>query len=142
MRVHSDSIVASLPPESVTRPIAIANTSQERTGGLVVRTVPAFVLLNKEYLFVDEWEWKLAFFFATALPRGSSAERFDKFDPTDGSLYYRRSPQSYIAAALITTASKYSLLKNPLLSRQVTYAEATQAVQRLIQVSPKTAPSP
>ena len=61
---------------------------------------------------------------------------FEEFDETSGRLVYMGHDQAYIAAGLIALNEDEDLFVAPELPRPLKYSDATEAIARLISVSP------
>ena len=90
------------------------------------------------FIFHENWEWLFLLCFFPALPKGSSGQLLDDFDPQSGSLTYMNKDQPYIFSALITLNVEDAQFSSDMggTLRQLSYSEATDALARLIQVSP------
>ncbi|MQX37619.1 hypothetical protein [Roseospira navarrensis] len=131
-----DRLLARVPDQHGARRIAFANTAQGTSGAVTTRIVPAIKVADEKFVFYETWEWMLLHCFLPALPIGSSGQLFDSFDETTGHLEYMGHEQPYIAAALITLNEDDDLFVAPELPRPLKYAEATEALRTLINVSP------
>jgi len=88
-----------------------------------------------KFHFNAEWDWLLWFAFNPALPNGTSGQLLDDFDPATGALKYMGHPQSYIAAGLVCLSPANQVFKSA--GHTLTYQQATDALHRLIHVSPE-----
>lgn len=138
--LEGDTLVARVPEEHGSRRIAFANTAQGTSGAVTTRIVPAIKIGDQKFAFYETWEWMLLHCFLPALPVGSSGQLFDDFDETTGRLMYMGHVQPYIAVALIALNEDDDLFVAPELSRPIKYAEATEALRALINVSPTALP--
>jgi hypothetical protein len=121
------------------RKIAFSNNAQEKSGAITVRIVPAIKVAADRYVFYEQWEWLLLLCFYPALPKGSSGQLLDDFDPSNGTVTYMGNPQQYIFAALITLNVEDAHFTTDVDGTAVhlSYRDATEAMQQMIQISPK-----
>jgi len=121
------------------RKIAFSNNAQEKSGAITVRIVPAIRVAPDRYVFHEQWEWLLLLCFYPALPKGSSGQLLDDFDPSNGSVTYMGNPQPYIYAALITLNVEDAHFTTDVDGTAIylSYRDATEAMRQMIQVSPK-----
>ena len=136
LELENDKLVARVPKEHGARRIAFANTAQGTSGAVTTRIIPAIKVNNEKFVFFETWEWMLLHCFLPALAVGSSGQLFDEFDEATGRLVYMGHDQVYIASALISLNEDDDLFVAPELPRPLNYAEATEAVASLINVSP------
>lgn len=120
------------------RRIAFSNNAQQKSGAITVRIVPAIRVAADQFVFHEEWEWLLLLCFFPALPKGSSGQLLDDFDPERGSLIYMGKDQPYVFSALITLNVEDAQFNTNVggETKQLSYQEATAALTRLIHVSP------
>jgi hypothetical protein len=120
------------------RKIAFANNSQQKSGAITIRIVPAIKVAEESYIFYEDWEWVLLFCFYPALPQGSSGQLIDDFNPESGKMIYMEKEQAYIFAALITLNVEDSQFVKNIdgVTKQVNYQDATLALADFIKVSP------
>ena len=137
IELKNDQVVARIPNQHGSRRIAFANTAQETSGALTTRIIPAIKVETGKYVFYETWEWLLLHAFFPALPKGSSGQLFEDFNPETGRLEYMDNEQDYIAAALITLNGEDDLFTATELPRQIKYGEATKALSEIINISPK-----
>ena len=135
IELKGGQVVARIPKAHGGHRIAFANTAQGTSGALTTRIIPVVKLGEGNFVFYETWEWLLLHCFLPALPVGSSSQLFD-FDAATGRLEYMGHEQSYVAAALITLNEDDDLFLATELSRPITYAEASDAVAKLINVVP------
>ena len=141
LQVELGKVVARIPDPHGSRRIAFANTAQGTSGAVTTRIVPVIKVGDGEFVFYETWEWLLLHCFLPALEIGSSGQLFDRFDETTGRLVYMGGEQPYIAAALIALNEDDDLFLSSNLPRPLTYAEATEAIAKLINVAPTAMPS-
>ena len=127
---------ASVPPNHRSAVIGYANTSGSNSGSLLVRILPVMKLAEGDYRDVERWEWLLLFCFPSGLKPGSAAETFERFDVETGGLTYMKAPQEYVFASLLCLNAPEEKVAFPVngQTRSVSYQEATDALQALIQV--------
>jgi hypothetical protein len=120
------------------RRIAFSNNAQQKSGAITIRIVPAIKVAADQFVFHEEWEWLFLLCFFPALPKGSSGQLLDDFDPQSGSLIYMGKDQPYVFSALITLNVEDAQFSSDGggTSKQLSYSEATAALARLIHVSP------
>ena len=136
LALEDDGLVARVPDAHGARRIAFANTAKGKSGAVTTRIVPAIRLAEDKFVFYETWEWLLLHCFLPALEPGSSGQLFDEFDEATGKLTYKGREQDYIAAALIALQDDDNEFVAPELPRAIKYAEATEAIAALIDVSP------
>ncbi len=121
------------------RRIAFSNNAQQKSGAITIRIVPAIKVSSDKFIFHEEWEWLFLLSFFPALPKGSSGQLLDDFNPETGSLQYMGREQPYIFSALITLNVEDANFSTDVggVTKQLRYQEATSALTRLINVSPK-----
>ena len=136
LELEDDRVIARVPDEPGARRIAFANTAQGTSGAVTARIVPAIKLGKTDFVFYETWEWLLLFCFLPALPAGSSGQLFDRFDEASGTLKYMGQEQDYIAAGLIALQEDDNEFVSAELPRAIKYAEATEAIAALVQVTP------
>lgn len=120
------------------RRIAFSNNAQQKSGAITIRIVPAIKVEADQFVFHEEWEWLLLLCFFPALPKGSSGQLLDDFDPDSGSLTYMGKDQPYVFSALIALNVEDAQFSTNVegITKQLSYQEATSALARLIHVSP------
>lgn len=120
------------------RRIAFSNNAQQKSGAITVRIVPAIKVLPDQFVFHEEWEWLLLLCFFPALPKGSSGQLLDDFNPESGSLVYMGKDQPYAFSALITLNVEDAQFSTKAggTPKQLSYQEATSALTRMIHVRP------
>ena len=120
------------------RRIAFSNNAQQKSGAITVRIVPAIRVGAGRYVFHEEWEWLLLLCFYPALPKGSSGQLLDDFDPASGALIYMNQPQPYIFGGLVTLNVEDAQFSAEVdgQTRRLTYGEATEAIRHLINIAP------
>ncbi|HUX80496.1 MAG TPA: hypothetical protein VMW10_12250, partial [Alphaproteobacteria bacterium] len=121
-----------------TRRIAFSNNAQQKSGAITVRIVPAIKVSTDLFVFHEEWEWLLLLCFFPALPKGSSGQLLDDFNPETGSLVYMGNDQPYVFSALITLNVEDAQFNTNVggTTKQLSYQEATSALTRMIHVDP------
>jgi hypothetical protein len=119
--------------------IAFSNNAQEKSGAITIRIIPAIKVTPDRYVFYEQWEWLLLLCFYPALPRGSSGQLLDDFNPSNGSLTYMGHSQPYIFAALVALNVEDAQFSTDVegTAMHVSYRDATEAMRRMIQVNPK-----
>lgn len=124
------------------RRIAFANTAQGRSGGVLVRIIPAFQVEDDRLEFFETWEWLLMLNFLPNLPVGSAAQLLDDFDPEAGTLRYMGREQRYIFAGLIALNDDDSTYVTEVGGqvRTVSYSDTTKALADLLHVRLPEAP--
>lgn len=135
--VTGDDVVASIPDHHRAGVIGFANTKGGNSGALAVRVLPVFKLGEEKYQELERWEWLLLLCFPGGLAPGSSGEAFDDFDTKTGVLTYMKHKQTYIFAGLLCLNSgeeQFAVEGNT--AKTVTYRDATEALQKLINVAP------
>lgn len=133
-----DTLTASVPNLHGAHRIAFLNSAKGKSGAVLVRLVPAIKIAADRFEFFETWEWLFLLGFLPNLPRGSSAQLLENFDPQTGSINYKGKRQPYIGAALIALNdddATYTAQVNGA-ARRVTYAEATTALGNLLNVDP------
>jgi hypothetical protein len=133
-----DSITAKIPDTHGANRIAFLNSGKGVSGGVFVRIVPAIKLDDDSFEFFETWEWLLMLCFLPALEAGSAAQLLENYDPASGAISYKGKPQPYVAAGLLALNEPNSIFVADLPGgpRQITYAEATQALRTMLNVSP------
>ena len=132
----SETLRASVPPFHRSSAIGYANTKGGDSGALAVRVLPVMKLGEGDFREIERWEWVVLLCFGGGLEPGSSGETFEKFDVATGALTYLRRSQPYIFASLLclnAPEEEVSLQVQDRL-RSISYREATEALQALIQV--------
>ena len=119
------------------RRIAFSNNSQQRSGAITVRVIPAIKVATDQFVFLEEWEWLLLLCFFPALSGGSSGQLIDDFNPDNGTLTYMGKDQRYVFSALIALNIEDAQFITDVggTSRQLSYQEATNALRQMIHVS-------
>lgn len=121
------------------RRIAFSNNAQQNSGAITVRIIPAIKVSPDKFIFHEEWEWLFLLCFFPALPKGSSGQLLDDFNPETGFLQYMGKEQPYVFSALVTLNVEDAHFTTNVgdATKQLSYQEATNALSRLINVSPK-----
>ncbi|MDA8327506.1 MAG: hypothetical protein M0Z83_00875 [Betaproteobacteria bacterium] len=120
------------------RRIAFSNNAQQKSGAITVRIVPAIKISADQFVFHEEWEWLFLLCFFPALPKGSSGQLLDDFNPENGLLIYMGKDQPYVFSALITLNvedAQFSTVAGDA-TKKLSYQEATIALTRMIHVRP------
>lgn len=118
------------------RRIAYSNNAKGISGAITVRVIPAIRIAENKFIFWEAWEWCLILCFYPALPRGSSGQLLDDFDPKNGKLTYMGKPQRYVFSALVALNvedSQFEIKIDGGLKR-ITYQEATEALREMLHV--------
>ena len=136
------AVTASMPPKNMNGNFAYANTARRTVAGLFVRVTPVMKLGAAKYTAHADWEWLLWYIFWPALKQGTSAQLFDKFNPAAGTLGYMGETPPYIAAGLVTLVEPDETFSFGGAGPTITYRQATDAIQTLIQVNVPPAPAP
>ena len=147
-------VVASVPQAPGADRLGYFNTAQGKVSAISVRVVPVIRMPTGSWTFHPAWEWMLFFVMPQPLKPGSSGQVVYNFRPQEGRFGYLyntdetdpvtgRPKQAYEEPAYVT-AGLFSLLSpNDSFAVEqsvaITYGEATQALQRLINVSPLNA---
>lgn len=120
------------------RRIAFSNNAQQKSGAITVRIVPAIKVASDKFIFHEEWEWLFLLCFFPALPKGSSGQLLDDFNPETGSLQYMGKEQPYVFSALITLNVEDAHFATNIggTIKQLSYQEATSALKRMILIRP------
>jgi 5-methylcytosine-specific restriction protein B len=139
--VSGGGTIARLPADLEEIGIGGSNTAQGDKAGLAVRILPLIQTGANEFRRADDFEANVLFVFHGALRPGSSSDAFS-FNPADGALYRSveraRRQEGYIFAALLglrPRADTFQVEVNGT-QRDVTYGEATDAMQAAIHVHP------
>ena len=151
---QDNRVVASVPQAPGADRLGFFNTAQGKVGAISVRVVPAIRMPSGDWTFYPPWEWMLFFVMPRPLKAGSSGQVVDHFRPQEGRFGYLyntdendpvtgRPKQAYEEPAYVA-AGLFSLLplNDPFAAQEgvsITYGEATEALQRLIEVSPSHA---
>jgi hypothetical protein len=130
----SGVVTAVLPELNDNGNFAYANTARRSVGGLFVRVIPVIKLGEHNYKPYSKWEWVLWYCFWPNVKHGSSGQLFDGFSPQQGTFTYMHEIQKYIAAGLVTLNSPEEQFIFPDSGLTITYGQATDALQSLIQV--------
>lgn len=144
-------VVASVPQAPGADRLGYFNTAQGKVSAISVRVVPVIRMLAGDWTFYPSWEWMMFFVMPRPLKAGSSGQVVSNFRPQEGKFGYLyntdendpatgRPKQAYEEPAYVA-AGLFSLISpNEPFAVQpgvtITYGEATEALQRLIDVSP------
>lgn len=140
----SERLSAQVPVQHGARRIAFVNTSQGKSGSVLVRIVPAMKVAADRFEFFETWEWLLLLCFLPNLPVGSAAQLLENFDPVTGILTYMGQQQRYISAALIALNDAEATYTTEVSEtvKTITYSEATAALAALLHVDVQPASEP
>ena len=146
-------VIAHVPDAPGVDRLGFFNTAKGRVGGIFVRVVPAVRLPSGQWHLHLGWEWVAFFIMLRPLRAGSSGQVVDHFRPGAGKFGYlyntgeidpetKREKQAYeeppyVAAGLFALLPPEDTFQSSEPSAQpITYGEATQALQQLINPSP------
>ncbi|QDT62376.1 hypothetical protein SV7mr_49240 [Stieleria bergensis] len=138
LETTSNGVSAVIPEENSNGNFSYANTAHRSVGGLCVRIAPVIHLGYRRFEYFEEWEWLLWFIFPSALKNGSSGQVFDGLNPRTGEFNYLGEVQPYIEAGLVAIGEFDRPFTHDSATEkiEISYDQATAAIQELIQVNP------
>jgi len=114
--------------------IGYFNLRGGNTGAILIRIIPAIRRPNGKFDLREDWEWSVLFCFSPPLRAGTSGDAIDINEET-GRLYFQQEEIQYTSAALIglcDPSDSYEIEN----ARNLTYGDATVAIQEFLKISP------